>query len=173
MGLGLSRKPVPGHGDSKRVNTETKSGLGKCRRIGSRFEQAANRIVSEPHMSVLVVFFLLKTTILHYWQMQSWREEQLLFVKKNVISSLPSPGFCIICPILQLECSHLCLPLQVCLSFHYFFPAQLPAECRAVWINETELAGLLMKCTRGISCDCSVPESLWVWIFTCECLSFF
>lgn len=45
MGLGssrlsseLGRSLVPGHVDSKRVNTKTKSDLGKCSRAGDRFE---------------------------------------------------------------------------------------------------------------------------------------
>lgn len=32
-----------------------------------------------------------------------------------------------------------------CVSPSIIFPARLPAGCRMVWINETELTGLLMK----------------------------
>ncbi|KAK1346014.1 hypothetical protein QTO34_008483 [Cnephaeus nilssonii] len=54
------------------------------------------------------------------------------------------------CHISLLERSHLCLPPQVCLPCHYF-SSLVPAECTAVWINETELTGLLMKaCSHGL-----------------------
>lgn len=65
MGLGSSRSlcklgkdPVPGHVDSKKANTKTESDLERHRRIGNRFGQATDSIVSEPHMSVS--FFSLK-----------------------------------------------------------------------------------------------------------------
>lgn len=35
--------------------------------------------------------------------------------------------------------------LLKCICPSIIFPAQLPAECWTVWINETELTGLLMK----------------------------
>lgn len=62
--------------------------------------------------------------------------------------------------------------LLKCVCPAIIFPAWLPAECRAVWINETGLTGLLMKaclhelhfwrsrCTRE-----PLGEEFYIWVF--------
>lgn len=62
--------------------------------------------------------------------------------------------------------------LLKCVCPAIIFPAWLPAECTAVWINETELTGLLMKaCSHGLHFWRSLctreplGEDFYIWVF--------
>ena len=59
-----------------------------------------------------------------------------------------------------------------CVCPSIIFPARLPAECRTVWINETELTGLLMKAClhtlhflRSLCTWEPLGEVFYIWVF--------
>lgn len=135
--------PVPGHADSKRVNSKRKSSSRGKLRIDLNKPPAA---LSLNPTSDFVSFSSLKKPeycVTH--ESGAGGRGGGCFLLRRMSSHLRSPLAALSS---VLFCSwdvptFVCLFECVCPSI--IFPARLPAECRAVWINETEPTGLLMK----------------------------